>query len=435
MKALSSTAVQMELIGRLTPLTRTTVSDGFDQALSIINEYVPLNIISIPSGTECWTWPIPQKWTMRKATVSLNGQVVLEGGEHALAVAPYSQPFSGEVERAELVQHLRWSEKWPDAFVYEYRYAYNYQMRDWCMSMPHNRVKALPEGRYKVEIDATLSPGEMKIGEILLQGESDECIVIVSHLCHPGQANDGVAGAAGVARLYHDLAQRKSRKFSYLFLFPPETIGMVGYLWARQDMIPRLRAGIDLEMLGVDNPLCLKLSHQGDAAIDRIAQSALSEEIKDSKVRVGAFREMYGNDEIVLADPDFNVPTIAIQHHPFPEYHTSHDDLASVKPERMDEAHRAIMSIIDVLEADYVPHREFTGPLYLSRYNLYVDTHQDRVLHRQVWNIMQRLGTGKSVFQIAEELSLDFWKLKNYLAAWLENGLLSPRPSNILKGK
>jgi aminopeptidase-like protein len=433
---LSTSDDQMEMIRRLTPLRRSIVTDDVDVALAVIRDYLPINTVAIPSGTECWTWPVPQKWTLRSAKVTdENGQVVLDGNEHALAVAPYSQAFEGEVSRDELVRHLRWSEEYPDAFVYEYRYAYNSRMHDWCMSMPYERVKALNGGRYRVSLDAGLSPGEMKIAEAFLPGRRKETIVIISHLCHPGQSNDGIAGVAGAARLYRALAERDDRNWSYLFLFPPETIGSVGYLWARQEIIPQLRCGIVLEMIGVEAQLCLKTSHRGDAAIDRVAKHVFSSRIASGDMRVGSFREMYGNDEIVFADPDFDVPMIGIQRHPFPEYHTSRDNPDSVVPERLDEAHDAAMAVIDLLETDYIPQRLFKGPLYLSRFDLYVEPRQDLTMHRQAWNVMQRLGTGKSVFEIAEELGLQFDALRDYLARWQSLGLLSATPSNLLAEK
>ena len=131
-----------------------------------------------------------------------------------------------------------------------------------------------------------------------------------------------------------------------------------------------------------------------------------------------------------LADPDIAVPMVGIQHYPFPEYHTSRDDIRTVVPSRLDEAHQAAMAIVDIIESDYVPQRNFFGPLYLSRFGLYVDTHQDYDLHRKVWEVMQRLGIGQSVLNIAEEVGLPFWKVHNYLAQWEAQGLITRKPTN-----
>ena len=405
-------------------LRRSLVTDGFDRALEGLQGYVPMSVVAVPSGTDCWTWRVPPKWTVRQAWIKAGDKVVLDDGEHPLAVAPYSEPFEGRASREELIKHLRWSERWPDAFVFEYRYAANYRMRDWCFSLPYERVQALSDDYYDVHIDVELSDGAMKIGEAILPGEREEIVVIMSHLCHPGQANDGLAGMAAAVRVFQELAARPRRKYTYMLLAPPETFGTVAYLWSRGELVERLKYGIFIEMPGVDNPLCLKRSHKDNDRIDRIARHVFREVLGEGNYLEGGFRELYGNDEIVQADPDFDLPMISVQHFDFPEYHTSRDDPSTVKLERLDEAHRVIMGIIDVLEDDYVPERLFKGPAYLSRYGLYVDTHQDPVLHRQVWNIMQRLGTGESVFDMADELRLSFRQLLDYLDGWEQAGLI-----------
>ena len=104
------------LIERLAPLKRTMICDDFDKALGILSQHMPLNIVRVPSGTECWTWKIPQKWTALSATIhNQDGELVLNADEHPLALAPYSIPFEGRLTRDELINHLRWSDKYPDA--------------------------------------------------------------------------------------------------------------------------------------------------------------------------------------------------------------------------------------------------------------------------------------------------------------------------------
>ena len=93
---------------------------------------------------------------------------------------------------------------------------------------------------------------------------------------------------------------------------------------------------------------------------------------------------------------------IALQHYPFEEYHTSRDNIFTVNEKRLDETHQLTMDILNVLENDFVPKKKYHGPLYLSRYELYVDTTEDKSLHRQIWHVMQKLGRGLSAFEIAK---------------------------------
>jgi len=49
--------------------------------------------------------------------------------------------------------------------------------------------------------------------------------------------------------------------------------------------------------------------------------------LKKSKYRIGEFREIYGNDEIIFSAPDFEIPFIRIRHFDLPEYHTGRHSL------------------------------------------------------------------------------------------------------------
>ena len=420
------------LIERLAPLKRTMICDDFDKALEILSQYMPLNIVRVPSGTECWTWKIPQKWTAISATVhNKDGELVLDADEHPLALAPYSIPFQGSLSRDELIKHLRWSDKYPDAFVYEFRLGINYAVNDWAFSLPKSRVMALPEGKYDVNIHTQFCDGEMKIGECFLPGQVEETIIFVSHLCHPGQANDGASGVGGLARAWAELSQRKNRRYSYLFLALPETIGSVAWLWARPELASKIVTGINYEMIGVDNKLVLKQSHKPNSIIDRIARKVLECE-GDFDIDLRSFRDGYGNDELVFADPDFDIPMIALQHYPFEEYHTSNDDVSTVHEKRLEETHQATMKIVNILEQDFIPRKNYHGPLYLSRYDLYVDPNEDRNLHRQIWNVMQSLGREQSIFEISESLKIPYENLRKYMCKWVEKGLIDPTPSFLL---
>ena len=71
-----------------------------------------------------------------------------------------------------------------------------------------------------------------------------------------------------------------------------------------------------------------------------------------------------------------------------------------------------------------VPKKKIKGPIYLSRYNLYADAVDDYELHINNWNIMQHIGTGKSVYEIADQLSINFEDLYKYLEKIVDVGLL-----------
>ena len=47
-----------------------------------------------------------------------------------------------------------------------------------------------------MSINTSFTKGNMKIGEYTIKGKTKETIVLLSDLCHPGQADDGIVGIA-----------------------------------------------------------------------------------------------------------------------------------------------------------------------------------------------------------------------------------------------
>src|SRR5690606_18102519 len=55
------------IVRTLAPVRRDIVSDGYDAALEALAGLVPMQVHEYPSGTECFTWTVPEKWTCREA--------------------------------------------------------------------------------------------------------------------------------------------------------------------------------------------------------------------------------------------------------------------------------------------------------------------------------------------------------------------------------
>ena len=82
---------QYTLIEKLFDLRRDIVSDGYDNALGIISNMYPLIIHKYASGTKCWTWEIPDKWSCREAYVeTLDGRRIIDNANSPLCIASYS---------------------------------------------------------------------------------------------------------------------------------------------------------------------------------------------------------------------------------------------------------------------------------------------------------------------------------------------------------
>jgi aminopeptidase-like protein len=436
----------LQIIDELWSKARHIVSDEYDAALARLGDFLPLTIHEVPSGTQCWTWRVPNKWGCPEAwieelplpsgresgggtplasppnplSVPERGSRLVDLADHPLHIVYGSLPFEGVVSREELRAHLHVCDERPEAIPYEFKY---YE-RDWGFCVPKSWLGRFTADSYRVKIVVTDEPGTLKIGEHFIRGQSDRCVVIVSHLCHPSMVNDDVAGVA----VSVDVARRiKDPYYSYRFLYLPETIGSVAYLATHEDLIPDLAAGLFLEMLASAGPLVLQHSYEREARIDHVASHVLSRHQPD--LQEGDFRTIIGNDELVFDGPGVRIPMISLSRWPYPEYHTSDDNPSLVVPENLVHAREAVLDLIRHLEADYVPVRNFRGPLFMSGYGLWVDWRTNLKLNRALEWVTNNLEGDYSISELAARTGADFWELKEWLDRALAHGVIEKRPA------
>ena len=301
--------LMLQIIDELWYKARHIVSDEYDAALARLGDFLPLTVHEIPSGTQCWTWKVPNKWGCQEAWIEADGQRLVDLADHPLHIVYGSLPFEGIVSREELMRHLRVSEQRPDAIPFEFKY---YE-RDWGFCVPQSWLGRFTADQYRVKIAVTDEPGTLKVGEHFIPGQSDRCIVIVSHLCHPAMVNDDLAGVA----VSVDVARRiENPYYSYRFLYLPETIGSVAYLSQHEDLIENMAAGVFLEMLASAGPLVLQHSYEREARLDHVATRVLAQHQPD--LQEGDFRTIIGNDEMVFDGPGVRVPMISLSRWPYP---------------------------------------------------------------------------------------------------------------------
>jgi aminopeptidase-like protein len=398
---------------------RDIVSDGYDRAINYIKGMLPgMDIQRYKSGTNAWTWIIPQKWSVKKAYIKDGKNVLLDLSDHPLHVMAYSIPRSGKVSRDELLAHLHTRPEYPDLIPFEFSY---YQKR-WGFCIQHNRLKHFTSEEYEVLIDSSFEDGELKVGSLHIPGQSEEEIVLIAHLCHPCMVNDDLSGTAVLVSVAQHLLEKKDNYYSYRFLLLPETIGSIAFLSNNETLIEKMRFGVFLEMLGHDAKLSLQKSKQEDSLMDRAAEICLRE--SGLPFRIGKFHEVIANDERVFNGPGVNVPTISISRSnfwgrgewPYPEYHSSGDTPRIISIDNLKDAESAVIRILEVLDENYCPRATVKGPVFLSRYGLWVDWRVDRELNKKQEMVFDYLHDGrKSIVDIAYELDLPIRTLKEWL--------------------
>jgi aminopeptidase-like protein/aminoglycoside N3'-acetyltransferase len=399
----------METIVReLWTTRRDIVSDGYDAALSALATQVPMRIHEYPTGTECFTWFVPEKWTCHEAWLeTLDGRRLFSYDDHPLHVVSYSLPFDGVVTRDELLPHLHVHDTLPDAIPFMFKY---YE-RDWGLCCSRRLRDSLKDERYRVRIHTSFSYGTLKVGEVIVPGASDETIVLAAHLCHPGMAMDDLSGVAVGIDVMRALLRpvTSQRRYTYRLLILPETIGSLAYLSDHQDLIPRMKGGLFLEMLGLDNPHALQRSFGADTRVDACFVHALQHH--DPSGWTAPYRELLGNDERQFNAPGVRVPMLSLMRvlpttatdYPYREYHSSEDTAAIVSTARLEESRDLVLRMIETLERDRVPINRFAGEVCCSRFGLHIDWSTEPEAHWSMFTIMDLIDGTRSITQIAVE--------------------------------
>ncbi len=401
----------IELINELWRLKRDLISDDFDRALYRLAREVPMQIHEYPTGTRCWTWRIPEKWTCSEAYLeTLDGQRLLDYANHPLHVVSYSLPFEGIVSREELLAHLHVHPTLPDALPFVFKY---YE-RDWGLCATQTLRSSLEDARYRVVIRTSFEPGSLKVGEVTIPGESAETFMLVAHLCHPAMVNDDLTGVVTGLQAAHALLERSQQFFTYRLLILPETIGSVAYLSANEHLIPDMVGGLFLEMLGNESPHALQESFFPDSQCDRTLKTSLRG--LDTQSYTAPYRMVINNDERQFNAPGVRVPMLSLSRveppgsptRPYREYHSSFDTPEIITAGRLEQSLEVVLGLIDAWEHNYYVVNNFKGEVFASGHGLWIDYHTNPEGHRILFQVMEHCDGEHTVADIATRLDTDF---------------------------
>ena len=396
------------LARRLYPVHRAQTGKGVRETLRILSELMPLAVHEIPSGTAVLDWTVPQEWRLHDAYVAdSEGNRVIDVRATTLHLVNGSRPVRARMMWSELVPHLHTLPEQPD--LVPYVTGFFRDMWGFCLSQREfDRLAALGDREYEVVIDAELFDGSLTYGEWVLPGESDDEILLWTHCCHPSLANDNLSGTVVAAHLARRLAGRP-RRLGIRIVVAPATIGAIAWLATNNDILPRIRHGLVLSLLGDDGDFTYKCSRAGNLPIDRAVEHVLRGSTHELRDFVP-----WGYDERQFASPGFDLPVGALTRTAageFPQYHTSADDLDFITPEALEGSLDLLEAVIDVLEHDATyrnlrPH----GEPMLGRHGLY-ETLPDgdrRTFQRAVQWVLNLSDGTHSLLAIAERAGLPF---------------------------
>lgn len=340
---------------RLWPITRSLTGDGNRESLKILSEIVELTVSEIPSGKECFDWNVPPEWNVREAWVKdSKGKTIIDFANHNLHLLGYSTPFKGQISFDELNKHLYTLADQPNLIPYLTSY---YQER-WGFCLSHQQWEKIDRNeQFDVYIDSEMnSNGSMSVAEAYLPGESNKEILVSTYICHPSMANNELSGPLVSAFIYKELKKKQNRKYSYRFLFHPETIGAIYHLHKYGDgWKNNLVAGYVVTCVGDDGPFTYKRSRNQSIA-NLAAESVLSNRNKDFTI-LDFFPR--GSDERQYCSPGFNLPVGSVMrsmYSNFAEYHTSGDNKDFISFDAMKETVEVYLDIFDQIEKGEFEH-------------------------------------------------------------------------------
>ena len=188
-------------------------------------------------------------------------------------------------------------------------------------------------------------------------------------------ANNEVSGMVLSSFLAKYILEKKNLKYSYRFIFIPETIGSVAYIKKNfSEMKKKIIAGFNITCVGDEGKFSLLFSKDENKLSDRFAKKVF----KSKKLNYKKYSWLErGSDERQYCSPLVDLPITTIMKTKFgeyKEYHTSLDKIGTVVTQKgLKESLRIYKILIDEIEKTTIPKSKIICEPFLTKYNL-IDT-------------------------------------------------------------
>jgi len=413
-----------DLARRLFPICRSLTGEGTRETLRILQNELPrLTIHEIPTGTKAFDWTVPDEWNINSGKlIDPNGNAVVDFKECNLHVVGYSEAVDRIISLEELQMHLH---SLPD-LVEAVPYVTSYYRRSWGFCLSHRKRESLLEGNYHAFIDSTLAPGSLSYGELLIPGETEQEIFLSTYVCHPSMANNELSGPV-VATWLAKWVSRFPRRYSYRFVFVPETIGSICYTSLNlPELKQRVIAGFNISCVGDDRCYSYLPSRAGNSIADRVAQHILDHSAPG--YRRYSFLDR-GSDERQYCAPGIDLPVASVmrsKYGDYPEYHTSLDDLSLVTPTGLAGSYEVLRRCLEEIEYNDRWKVTVLGHPQLGKRGLYPNT-STRAAHDAVKTMMDFIAYcdgEQDLVGIANTIGVPVWELQPISQLLVQHGLL-----------
>jgi len=413
---------------KLWSFNRSITGEGVRKSLALIkSECLPnLNIEAVPSGTKVFDWVVPPEWHVSKAyIIAPEGKKICDFSLNNLHLVGYSIPFRGKMRLEELQKYLHSLPEQPNAIPYITSY---YQQR-WGFCLTQDQRDVLVDGEYEVVIDSKLFEGQLNFGELVLPGESNQEIFLSTYICHPSMANNELSGVTVATYLAKWLSELKERRYTYRFVFIPETIGSIVYLSKNYvNLKKKVIAGFNVSCVGDERSYSYLPSRNGNTISDKVAKHVLK--WTDTNYVSYSWLDR-GSDERQYCAPGIDLPIASIlrtKYGEYPEYHTSLDNLDNVvTPKGLEGGYWSLRKALELIEKNRIYKIKFFCEPQLSKRGLYpnLSTKKTKEKVMKILNLISFCDGENSLLDIAEKTNLPAWDLYELVETLISHDLIS----------
>ena len=320
----------LKLGKKLWPLNRSITGEGVNQTLKILKSYIKeLRVIKFKSGKKVFDWTIPNEWKVNEAWIKdNNGKKIIDFEKNNLHLVGYSSSIKKKLFFKEFKNKLHFHKKQPNAIPY----VTSYYKKNWGFCLTYNQFQKMDKKeKYEIYINSKFKKGYLSCAEIYLPGKSKKEILFSTYICHPSMANNELSGPILSVFLSQWLKSLKNRKWSYRFIFVPETIGSIAYLSKNFKKLKKnVIGGYVLTCLGDERSYSFLPSKFKYSLSDEIARQVLKKNVKTYKEYNWLESR---SDEIQFCSPGIDLPIASLmrsKYGEYPEYHTSLDTFGRV---------------------------------------------------------------------------------------------------------
>jgi len=407
----------------LFPINRSITGEGTKKTLEYIQNIIPIQIKSKPSGSKVFDWTIPKEWNIKSAYIeNSKGEKIIDFKDNNLHIVGYSIPVDKKMSLKELDKHLYSLEDQPNAIPY----VTSYYKERWGFCMTHNQRMNLEDDIYHVFIDSSLSEGNLYYGELKIPGLSEKEILLSTYICHPSMANNELSGPSVTTYLSKWLLNKERLNYSYRIIFIPETIGSITYLSENYKIMKQNTiAGFNITCVGDELNYSFLETPYGNTLADRVAKNVL----KNVDYTHYSFLER-GSDERQYCSPGINLPVVSImrtKYDEYKEYHTSLDDLSFVTEKGLEESYKLYIKALNVLENNFVYKVTTLCEPQLGKRGLYptISMKNDATSNvRNLMNIIAYCDGKNDTIDISDRLDIEIEEVIRIQKVLKENDLI-----------